>query len=211
MKCVDDNGNLVDRYQRIFVRPLVSECSQVDSSLLTLPPAMTGGAPPAQGNDNSTDNSTVPVDNSTDNSTGTDNSTSNDTGILNGTIGEVNDTINNATDDANSTLANLTTNTQEVVNNGTDVAVDNSTDVIIDNSTDVVNGTDTNGTDTNGTQTNGTDNNGTEVPPATGGNMIQCCDYFTSGIGYEFSVCDGIGAIIRGDLIGGERDAFYGS
>ena len=39
--------------------------------------------------------------------------------------------------------------------------------------------------------------------------MIQCCDYFTKGSGYEFSVCDGIGAIIRKDMIGGDRDAFW--
>jgi len=35
---------------------------------------------------------------------------------------------------------------------------------------------------------------------------INCCNYFEKGAGYEFSVCDGIGAIIRADLIGGARD-----
>jgi len=36
--------------------------------------------------------------------------------------------------------------------------------------------------------------------------QTNCCNYFEAGAGYEFSVCDGIGAIIRADLIGGARD-----
>ena len=41
--------------------------------------------------------------------------------------------------------------------------------------------------------------------------MIECCDYYQQGSGYEFSVCDGMGAIVRTDLVGGERDTFYAS
>jgi hypothetical protein len=40
-------------------------------------------------------------------------------------------------------------------------------------------------------------------------NTVHCCDYFEKGAGYEFSVCDGIGAIIRADLIGGARDVAW--
>jgi len=29
------------------------------------------------------------------------------------------------------------------------------------------------------------------------------------GSGYEFSICDGIGALIRGELVGADRDQFY--
>ena len=32
---------------------------------------------------------------------------------------------------------------------------------------------------------------------------IECCDYYEKGAGYEFSLCDGVGAIIRPELIGG--------
>ena len=39
--------------------------------------------------------------------------------------------------------------------------------------------------------------------------MVRCCDYYQNGSGYEFSVCYGIGAIIREDLINAERDLFY--
>jgi len=35
---------------------------------------------------------------------------------------------------------------------------------------------------------------------------IDCCDYFEKGAGYEFTICDGIGAIIRAELIGGAND-----
>jgi hypothetical protein len=47
------------------------------------------------------------------------------------------------------------------------------------------------------------------VTNSTSNNSIHCCDYFEKGAGYEFSVCDGIGAIIRADLIGGARDVAW--
>lgn len=39
--------------------------------------------------------------------------------------------------------------------------------------------------------------------------MINCCDFYEKGAGYEFSVCDGIGATIRTELIGGAQDMAY--
>jgi hypothetical protein len=36
--------------------------------------------------------------------------------------------------------------------------------------------------------------------------MVECCDNFMKGSGYEFSVCGDIGAIIRKDMVGAERD-----
>lgn len=41
--------------------------------------------------------------------------------------------------------------------------------------------------------------------------QTECCDYFEKGAGYEFSVCEGIGAIIRADLIGGAMDIAWAS
>ena len=37
MKCYDQNGNIADRYQRLYVRPLTQECSEVDRSTLVIP------------------------------------------------------------------------------------------------------------------------------------------------------------------------------
>jgi len=36
--------------------------------------------------------------------------------------------------------------------------------------------------------------------------MINCCDYFMKGSGYEFSVCDGVGALIRKEVLGTDRE-----
>ena len=44
------------------------------------------------------------------------------------------------------------------------------------------------------------------MPAPTSGNLISCCDYFEKGAGYEFSVCDGLGAIIRAEMIGSQKD-----
>jgi len=97
------------------------------------------------------------------------------------------------------------------------------------------NGTDNTTTNTTGNDTgagnttgNGTDNTTTSndtgvvvAPPGSGATqpashaitrptgMINCCDYYQRGSGYEFSVCDGIGAFIRWDLVNGTRDQFY--
>lgn len=134
MNCVDDNGNLVDRYQRLFVKPLIKECGQVNSTMLRQPAVV-----PTPINNNSTApiaNSALPIDNST-------------LPIDNSTL-----PIGNST-----------------------VPIDNST-LPIDNST-----------------------------TTTG--MINCCDYYQTGSGYEFSVCDSMGAFVRQDLIGGEKDSFY--
>jgi hypothetical protein len=49
----------------------------------------------------------------------------------------------------------------------------------------------------------------TNATISTSNNTVHCCDYFEKGAGYEFSVCDGIGAIIRADLIGGVNDVLY--
>jgi hypothetical protein len=102
--------------------------------------------------------------------------------------------------------------------------LDNST--ITDNSTLPVGVDITNSSiDVNATITNGTDlplnttDGGSVIPPvvipdnsttpATGSGMINCCDYFQKGAGYEFSVCDGLGAIVRQEMVGGDRDTFY--
>jgi len=68
----------------------------------------------------------------------------------------------------------------------------------------------------NVTETNMTSGgNATETPitpaptPSPSGNMINCCDFYQKGSGYEFSVCDGVGALIRPELVGAERDTFY--
>jgi hypothetical protein len=50
--------------------------------------------------------------------------------------------------------------------------------------------------------------NGSNATTTTNG-TIRCCDYYEKGAGYEFSVCDGIGAIIRADLIGGANDTSF--
>jgi hypothetical protein len=42
--------------------------------------------------------------------------------------------------------------------------------------------------------------------------MVNCCDYYEAGAGYEFSVCgNGIGAVIIPSLIGGARDVYWAS
>jgi hypothetical protein len=59
MNCVDDNGVLVDRYQRLFVKPLIKECGTVDASTIIRPSIPAGGLMIP------VDNSTLPIDNST--------------------------------------------------------------------------------------------------------------------------------------------------
>jgi hypothetical protein len=85
------------------------------------------------------------------------------------------------------------------------------------NVTGGLSGSEGNGTASNGTSSagNGTSSSGNSTAGngTTGGNStsgeVNCCDYFEAGAGYEFSVCDGVGAIIRADLIGGDRDIFW--
>lgn len=69
-------------------------------------------------------------------------------------------------------------------------------------------------TGSNSTMGNGTTggNSSSGSNSTTGGSttgQVQCCDYFERGAGYEFSICDGVGAIIRPELIGGSRDVFW--
>ena len=51
MNCVDSNGVLVDRYQRLFVKPLIKECGQVDSSLIMIPRVVVAPTAPVVIND----------------------------------------------------------------------------------------------------------------------------------------------------------------
>ena len=86
------------------------------------------------------------------------------------------------------------------------------------------NGTASNGTSSSNPSNGTTGGNSTVGNGTTGGNsssgsnsttggsttgQVQCCDYFERGAGYEFSICDGVGAIIRPELIGGSRDVFW--
>lgn len=61
-------------------------------------------------------------------------------------------------------------------------------------------------------QVNATDDEEPVIAPGpSAGNMISCCDYFQNGTGYEFSICEGLGALIRPELTGGDRDNYYGN
>lgn len=64
-------------------------------------------------------------------------------------------------------------------------------------------------TEGEGATGNITEGEGGENITTSGGAMVRCCDYFYRGSGYEFSVCDGIGAIVRQELVGGEKDLMY--
>jgi hypothetical protein len=56
---------------------------------------------------------------------------------------------------------------------------------------------------------NSTSANNSTGGNSTSGNMIQCCDNYEAGSGYEFSTCEGVGALIRPELIGGARDIYW--
>jgi hypothetical protein len=161
MNCVDKSGVLVDRYQRLYVKPLTKELEKVDPSTLMRPSAP---IMPTQGGSG---NETLPIDNSTMsvNSTVVDNSTS-------GTVG------------VNSTTVDVSANITVPVN---DTALENSTAPALDNSTVPID----------------------SGVPAIGTATVDCWDYYQSGSGYEFSVCDGFGAIVRPEKIGGERDQAF--
>jgi hypothetical protein len=90
---------------------------------------------------------------------------------------------------------NSTLNNSTAANNGTSVVNEN------------------NSTSSNDTSANSTLSNTTTpviiAPAPSSGGSIYCCDYYENGAGYEFSVCDGLGAIIRSELIGGQKDLQY--
>lgn len=157
MNCVDKNGVLVDRYQRLYVKPLVSETGQVDSSTL-----MQGSG------------TLPPVDNSTANATVNSNST---TTSGNFTLPNYDGT--NTTVQTNSTITNM--------------GGDNSTAETPADETPAEEATPTE-----------------ETPEASGSaSMVSCKDYYQKGSGYEFSVCDTFGAIMRPEMFGGQKDLFY--
>jgi hypothetical protein len=186
MNCFDDSGNMVERYQRLFTRPLDSICAQVDQTSLSIP----NGVAPSIVSVNSTvaANSTVAI---------------NSTVAVNSTVASNTTTVENST----TTHSNLTLGNQTYQFNFT-----NPTGVNTTNSTNATTVVTTNSTSNMTMPVNTTTSVNSTVSNATvGGNMINCCDYFEKGAGYEFSVCDGIGAIIRPELIGGPQDISWAS
>ena len=91
MNCVDKSGVLVDRYQRLYVKPLTKELEKVDPATLMRPTAPIDMVPGT----GALVNVTMPIDNSTsiDNSTLVNNSTS----VDNSTIIDNSTTVDNST------------------------------------------------------------------------------------------------------------------
>ena len=178
LNCQTNSGNPI-AYQRIFTRPLGKECSSQSSSIIPVP---------------TPSNSTVsPVDNSTSDSNSTMGVNSTDSSNTTTPVDNTTTSVDNSTVVDNSPLGGGGRRLQS--DDGTDVSVMNSTSV--DNSTTVANETE--------------DGNSTIVTPPTAsppmdGGMVQCCDFFEKGAGYEFTVCDGQGAFIRTDLVGSAKD-----
>jgi hypothetical protein len=168
-------------------------------------------------------NSTVPLSNATQdlnntlsNVTQAVNSTvSNATQAVNDTVSNATEAVSNATQAVNNTLSNVTAPL-----NGTSVSNDTGSS----NSTGVSNGTSpSNGTSadnstspsnstgvSNATSPSNSSNstNGTSSSSSSG-DQVNCCDFYERGAGYEFSVCDGIGAVVIPSKIGGVRDIYW--
>ena len=154
-------------------------------------------------NSTTNSNSTLPTGSgrrlqAVDSTNGTTNSSNaiNATNIVNGTSASNGTAVSNSTMNStadNSTAANSTNANSTTPNNGT----------IIDNGN---NSTSSNTTSDNSTATNNTMPPPLIAPAPISGNSIYCCDFYEKGAGYEFSVCDGLGAIIRSELIGSQKD-----
>ena len=96
MNCFDSQGKLVERYQRLFTRPLVQECSEVPRSSIVVPGGPWTGPIVPVGPE---------INNNTSNGTDNQNSTSSNTSVpVNGTA--VNETTpSNETEFSNETAS----------------------------------------------------------------------------------------------------------
>jgi hypothetical protein len=165
---------------------------------------------------NSSSNSSVPVNGTDSNSSvpvnGTEVNTTSNVTVTNDTVSNITSTGGRRLQEVNSTAVNGTDVNGTAVNgtgvNGTDV---NGTSAVppmnASNSSEVNSSVPVNGSGNGTGVVNGTNSSSNGTVSVAG--QIKCCDYYEQGAGYEFSICDGIGAIIRPDLIGGARDMFY--